>query len=215
MEVTVPVYKEKTKSLSIAIPCWRADIKPKFLFSILKATLDRDLPIIDTYISQNISVDDARIEMVVKTKGDFVLMSDPDMTFTSEDIKKLIKHNKDIIAGLFFQRRAPFKPLMFKKDARRGRYFNIMKYPKGLMEVDAVGTGFILIKRSVFEKLSEPWFLHTNPSKGLSEDLYFCNKAQENGFKIFVDTTVKIGHIGDYEATETDFIKSYCEEHNH
>jgi hypothetical protein len=212
LEVTVPVYKKNIRTLSIGIPCWRADIKPKFLVSLLKSVLDKDLPIIDTYLSQNISIDDSRIEIAKETKGDFVLMSDPDMTFTPEDIKKLMKHDKDIIAGLFFQRSKPHKPLMFQKIEKAKRYVNILKYPKGLIEVDAVGTGFILIKRTVFEKLPMPWFLHTSPEKGLSEDLYFCSKAKENGFKIYVDTTVKIGHIGEHEATEEDFIKTYCED---
>jgi hypothetical protein len=29
-----------------------------------------------------------------------------------------------------------------------------------------------------------------------SEDVYFCNKAIKNGFKVWCDPTIQIGHIG-------------------
>jgi len=81
-----------------------------------------------------------------------------------------------------------------------GRYDTVLDYKDGdLVEVDACGMGCMLIKKSVFEKLEEPYFQYTPRSKTSlqkGEDYYFCEKAKDAGFKIFCDTSVICGHIG-------------------
>lgn len=65
------------------------------------------------------------------------------------------------------------------------------------MQIRGTGLGSALIHRSVFEKMSYPWFkwvLYDNKSQ-LSEDLFFCEKFREIGVPIFVDTRVRCGHL--------------------
>jgi hypothetical protein len=205
LNLTVPDTKPKT--LSIGIPCWRTDIKAEFLKSLVSVLLDRDIPTVDFYIARNISVADARNEIVKRTLGEYLLMVDPDMTFYSKDVKKLLAEGRDIMAGLFFQKRPPFQPLLFNLNETKHMYDPIFDYKDNeIISVDAVGTGFMMIKRKVFQTLKEPWFVYHDPKTGLSEDLYFCKTAKENGIEIFVDTSIKIGHIGEREATERDFL---------
>jgi len=62
----------------------------------------------------------------------------------------------------------------------------------GLVEIVAAGTAGMLIHRSVLVAVGGPrWFEYD----AASEDLLFCNKAVEEGFQIYVDLSVKIGHI--------------------
>jgi hypothetical protein len=66
-------------------------------------------------------------------------------------------------------------------------------------EVCYTGFGFLLIKRGVFECITYPWFEPQHYKIGnvvdfSSEDVSFCKKAQSEGFKIFVDPTVIVGH---------------------
>jgi GT2 family glycosyltransferase len=63
-----------------------------------------------------------------------------------------------------------------------------------LIEVDAVGTGIMLIRKKVFKELPEPWFYFKND---FSEDIMFCKEAKKAGYKIYVDTTLSVGHVGD------------------
>jgi hypothetical protein len=61
----------------------------------------------------------------------------------------------------------------------------------------------MLIKREVFEGMSEPWFdMPWQTTRGyMGEDVFFCKKAQELGYKVYIDHDVshEIGHIGTFE----------------
>jgi len=74
-------------------------------------------------------------------------------------------------------------------NAQAGRY----------VMVDAVGMGFALIHRSMFEQLPKPWFVWNVGS--VSEDFYFCEQAAEK-LKIapLVDMEMKCSHIGVYKV---------------
>jgi len=67
------------------------------------------------------------------------------------------------------------------------------------MSVGAVGMGFCLIKRRVFEELgaSNLWpfaeIMGVN-GKYQGEDITFCARAREKGFEIYLDPNVKVMH---------------------
>ena len=68
----------------------------------------------------------------------------------------------------------------------------------GLIHVDALGSGVLLIHRSVLEAIKPPWFEFRITEEGLilmSEDYDFSIKAKEAGFKLFIDSTAKAGHL--------------------
>jgi hypothetical protein len=89
----------------------------------------------------------------------------------------------------------------------------------GLAEVRHVPTGFMCVRRAVFAKLSHivPHYWTFSPDGGgskefcdfyyagvakqeyLSEDWSFCELARANGFKIYLDTKITLGHIGYWE----------------
>ena len=72
---------------------------------------------------------------------------------------------------------------------------------EGVTEVDALPTGMLLIKPHVFETLARPWFA-TPPNEKLElqgEDYYFCARAKEAGFSIWMDCdlSLQVTHWGD------------------
>lgn len=121
-----------------------------------------------------------------------LLYLDADMSFDKDAIVRLIKRNKDIIGGAYNLRRLPSVTTV-KSDKPLG---------KGkLVTCDAVGTGFMLVKTDVFKKLSHPWFFWESDDKGevlTGEDYWFCRKARQAGYKVWVDLSIKLGHIGDF-----------------
>jgi GT2 family glycosyltransferase len=67
-------------------------------------------------------------------------------------------------------------------------------YPRDqLVEADAVGFGAVLIDTKVFQKVKRPWFI---AATGKGEDIQFCYEARKAGFKVYMDTAAKIGHLG-------------------
>jgi hypothetical protein len=69
-----------------------------------------------------------------------------------------------------------------------------MNYPKDkLVECDAVGFGAVLIKMETLKSVEGPRFMSTC---GTGEDIYFCYLAKKKGFRVFMDTRVKLGHVG-------------------
>ncbi len=62
-----------------------------------------------------------------------------------------------------------------------------------LIECDGVGGGCLLIHRRVFEAIEPPYF-KCNPNTFIGEDFYFCRKARQAGFKIYLDPSILCGH---------------------
>lgn len=142
-------------------------------------------------------------EFALESKMDYMLFIDDDMICPLDLFEKLFKHNVDVVAPLAFMRMAPFYPVMYKVDEgydplQRLEYYqtsSIKNYPKNkLVEVDAVGFGAALIKTEIIKRMEQPWFMSTTKS---GEDLWFCYKAKKDaGARIFMDTSVQLGHIG-------------------
>ena len=57
------------------------------------------------------------------------------------------------------------------------------------------GFGCVLVHRSVFEMMDRPWFQFIKGT--CSEDFYFFVNAHDLGFKLWIDPTIDLGHIGD------------------
>jgi glycosyltransferase involved in cell wall biosynthesis len=132
---------------------------------------------------------------------DYILYIDDDMVLPSDRklFTELVNHDKDIIAPLFFHKGPPHAPLIFKRmiygneGCSYTTFDNILDYKKGLVEVDGVGFGCALVKTDVFRAVEKPYFIYGDTC---GEDLYFCNKAITKGFKVYCDTTLQVGHIG-------------------
>ena len=145
--------------------------------------------------------------------GDYeqLLWIDSDMKHAKDLLTRLEAHDKDIVSALYFQRNYPFYPIMFmENETDKGTtYQMIYNWSRGLMEVDSIGTGCVLIKRKVLEALDFPYCEYTrSPLKEdayIGEDTYLFKKCKAKGFKMYVDTTIECRHlvnnsIGEQEA---------------
>jgi hypothetical protein len=112
---------------------------------------------------------------------------------------------KRIIGGLHFRRGAPYEPCIFLLDDEG--YFAPNEWPKGLLTVEAVGHGTLLVHRSVFEELDYPWWAYPASPEGefVSEDIYFCAKARKAGLDIWCDTTSTSPHVTTSLVDENTF----------
>lgn len=142
-------------------------------------------------------------ERALAIGADYLFMVDDDMIAQADLFEKLYRHQVDIVAPLAFTRNSPYLAVLYSItegwDPLMHRSFITSEWIKNwprqkLVECDAVGFGAVLIKTSVLRKMSPPYFMC---SSGTGEDIWFCHRAKKEAeAKVFMDTTVELGHIG-------------------
>ena len=127
-----------------------------------------------------------------------LLFLDDDMLLPWDTINVLLRHNLPIVAANYPRREPEARPTAQRLD---GTPLFTEPGDAGLVEVAHAGTGCMLIDMRVFDALDLPYFAFTIAENGVGtvgEDVYFCRKAREAGFKIYVDQQLSNGvsHIG-------------------
>lgn len=168
----------------------------------------------------------ARNAMVMSARqdADYVLFNDADIGVEPDALEHLLLHGVDIVAGLCTRRTDPAIPNWREWCEEMQNYGEIVKWreEETLQEVDAVGTGFMLISRQCLEDVAKAyhpelyattgngfWFEfleapHLNQEFG--EDVSFCWKAQRLGYKVWVDTMVQPQHYEFYGYGIKDYM---------
>ena len=149
----------------------------------------------------NGSIADARNEITrqaIDAGCEYLWMIDTDQTYPEDTLPKLLAHNVDICGASVHSRWEPYRTFMLRGEP--GKYLHVgdeVAYSGDLVEVDATGTGCLLIKTSVFEKIPYPWFefSRTEDGKPVGEDINFCSKARKAGIKVHVDSSIEVGHL--------------------
>ena len=148
---------------------------------------------------------------------DYLLWVDDDTMVPETVVEQLLAPQAQIVSGLYFMRKQPYLPVAYRKTDDPNapdRFWNLTSYPKNkVIEVDAVGMGCCLVAREVYDAVSKPWFawqtIDAKPDeydhRALGEDMYFCRRAQQNGYKIMLNTGCVCQHIGEYFYDETLF----------
>jgi len=133
---------------------------------------------------------------------DYLFSVDSDIVLPANTLTKFFNHNVDMVSGVYIQRKPNTEILEIYKHNSHGGVSNVSMQditPYGLHEIDACGFGCVLIKSDVIKKIQYPQFVYTSAvdhAGTISEDIYFCKKAKDQGVKIHVDSTVVCNHIG-------------------
>ena len=160
-----------------------------------------------TYSVRGMNVVGARNKIVARSlKENFThtFFMDSDMIFPDRTLSRLLHHHKDIIGGFYVRKKKDFLPTVMELGFRKGDSY-MTTFPIGLTEVEAIGTGCLLIDNKVFKKVGEPWFEYRASDKGeghmITEDLVFCEKAKKLGFKVWCDGDIICPHVGAFKVT--------------
>ena len=124
----------------------------------------------------------------------YLLFLDSDMIFPPTALLRLLIRRVDIVGATYVKRVPPYDVLgtaLAEQPAEAS----------GLIEMSRIPTGCLLIRMSVFEALTPPFFrFDTDSASGaiLGEDYVFCDAARRAGFRIWCDSTLtqEMGHIG-------------------
>jgi hypothetical protein len=138
------------------------------------------------------------IEQALGADCTHIFFCDDDMAFPPDTINRLLKHDKDIVMGLYLMRSYPHFPAAFDMELAGGynKFMYLTPDVEGLVEITNGGLGCVLIKTEVFKKMERPWVTLGELIKdGWCDDVAFFNRARKAGFRIYLDTECKVGHM--------------------
>jgi hypothetical protein len=177
----------------------------------------------------------------MKSNATHLMFIDADISFNPADIPLMVKADKDIICGIYPKKEinwveieAAVKRGVPPAELSKHTGAFVVNLPNDAqtktgnindpMEIANGGTGFMLIKRGVFEALADKVPSYTNDmyhavdvvrevkiineyfatsideesNRLLSEDYHFCKIAREAGFKVYAAPWATFGHTGSY-----------------
>lgn len=147
--------------------------------------------------------------IIRELEGDWLWVLGDDHVFEPDLLMRLLAHDVDIVVPMCWKRMAPFALVAYMEEGETvlpdGETYPLWKplaaheLPEhGLVPIDGAGGAGMLIKRHVLEALRDPWFENSTGSY-VNEDVNFCLKAREAGFKVLLDVEAQLGHIGTFE----------------
>lgn len=244
----IEITPEQIKSWvpMFAIPCYDRQLTEPFMMSMVQTIMyfkQIGLRFAISTVSDSL-INRARNNLVAKFMANeeftHLMFIDVDLSFKYNDILKMLWHDKEVMTGSY-----PVKDLNWKRveklvkdgvpadklSEKATRFVvnpvqvgqNKIETDNGAIAVHDAGTGFMLIKKQVFNKMFEAYpdlkFKDdTGSLKGkeldntyalfnsyvdedkrfLSEDYGFCRYWQKIGGKIWVDPAIELNHLGRY-----------------
>jgi len=220
-QVQVNVDFLRTTKVHIAMPCYGGMLTESTFMSFIKwANTARQLNIdwtLETMVNESL-ISRARNTLTAKfldmPDATHLFFVDADIGWEPWHLLVLLNRDVDVIGGLYPMKTMPIKWVVNGfEGAEEG--------PDGLQEVSKAGTGFLLMKKHVFEKMkSHPAVKQYKNDIGLdpkfdqhlktyfdtavrqnryySEDWTFCENWRDMGGKIWMDKRVLLRHSGSY-----------------
>jgi hypothetical protein len=171
-------------------------------------------------------------DQFLESEATHLMWIDADIGFNALDIVSMLLADKDIVCGIYPKKEVDWARVaqavkagvppeelsnhagLFAVKLLDDSAGGFAADSDGLLEIAAGGTGFMLIKRGVFDALSEDvsdylpdrkvikefYATTTEPGTGklITEDYHFCRQARSHGFKIYAAPWVRLGHAGTY-----------------
>jgi hypothetical protein len=190
------------------------------------AALPKDLAITESRVFESFGfpTDVARNELcrlfLDKDNAEYLLFLDADMVPPATIVHQLVRHRLPLVSGRYDLKKPPFHTVAMRKTGEGPHHYqSISKLEpvlKGLMPIDAAGAGALLIRRDVLHAVRDlthdRWFAYQMDEKGLmgvSEDMWFFERAKECGFQAMLDADCYSRHIGMFEIDPSWQVEAY------
>lgn len=157
--------------------------------------------------------------MAIQMEADYVFWLDSDMVFPPDTLIRMLdtlkKNDLDILTGLYFRRVPPYTPVLFDQLEMRTKtvcaWSEFKTLPEELFEVGGCGFGCVLMDTGVFLSVQAKHGNMFAPMGNNGEDLAFCMRARDCGYKIYCDPSIVCGHVG-YSVVDDQFYRLYHKE---
>lgn len=219
-QIQVNIDRLKTTHVHIMMPCYGGQLTESTFMSFVRwGNMARELGInwsIETMTNESL-ISRARNTLTAKflthPTTTHLMFIDADIGWEPWHLLVMLDADLDVIGGLYPMKALPIRWCINTFDGAETR--------DHLQEVSKTGTGFMLIKRAVFEQLDshaatkpfrndlgldpalDPYmktYFDTAVRDGryYSEDWTFCENWRDLGGKVWVDTRVQLRHTGTF-----------------
>lgn len=152
----------------------------------------------------------------IEMNADLVLWLDSDMVFEPNLLKDMVKtlqdNNLDMLTGVYYRRVEPYTPVLFDEvtcyEMGAAKTTEFDEIPEGLFEVGACGFGCVLMKSEVLFSVMSKYRDLFSPIGRVGEDISFCWRARQCGYKVIADPSIKLGHASHTIVTK-QFYEAY------
>ena len=156
-------------------------------------------------------------QKAIETGFDRVLWLDSDMVFPHDTLTKLsadMDEGRDFVSALYFTRKEPIKPCLHKElhwivkedgwiDSGATCYYD---YPQDqVFEIACCGFGCVMTSVDLLKRMVSISGTPFSPLMGMGEDTTFCWRATQHGEKLYCDSRIKCGHIGQKVYDELEY----------
>jgi hypothetical protein len=220
-------YDLTGRSIFIALPAYDFKVSLKLAISLARFTQVAGKHGISVHMGSicGCSVVSRARNLLVKDMIDSdatdLLFIDSDINFEPDDIFRLMAWGADpkkgIVAGV---PRTRSENKVYIADLDYDENGELTMNGMGLVRGKRVATAFMLIRREVFEQMmaAHPEWVYKDQRSDrmipclfdfklteegyIGEDFLFCDRARELGFEVWIDPTIKLGHMGvqEYEG---------------
>lgn len=147
---------------------------------------------------------------------ELVMWFDSDMVFNPDTLTRLLTHiddGADMVTGVYYRRTPPFTPVVFEtmdmnEDGQGFTWKEFEKIPDEPFEVAACGFGCVLMRTEMFVSVFAQYGQMFTPIANCGEDIAFCWRARQCGYKIIADPSIGLGHVGHTIITK-EFFETY------
>ena len=200
--------------ISIAVPCMDTVATP-FCYSLAQLQKIGDCYLTMKAGSLIYTSRNSLAREAIEMEADYVLWLDSDMVFPKDTLVRMMdvlqKNDLDILTGLYFRRVAPFSPVLFDQleiDGVEAKYTEFEKIPDKLFEVGACGFGCTLMKTDPFFDVQSKFGNMFAPIGNNGEDVAFCWRARQCGFKVWCDPSIICGHVSN-SVVDDKFFRAF------
>lgn len=246
----LPFEDLRGKHIAIATPCYGGTVYQNYLMSLLKLVYSAQQ--VGVLLSFIIRGGDSLIprtrnsivaEFMASEKYTHLLWVDADVGFEPDAFYRLLRADRDVAAGVYPMKKIAWPETLDDGVTNRAQFeARYTKFPfnpiakkfridtDGFIEVLDAPTGFMLIKREVFETMAAEYpdlkivadrmagleaiqdkiaawdyrffdVMTEESGRYLSEDYAFCRRWQKLGGKIYVDAASNLTHQGGHLYT--------------
>lgn len=123
--------------------------------------------------------------------ADYILWIDSDMSFPGDSLERLMAWRKDIVSVNCVRRGVPPTYTATRYTDSGPQPIPTEPGATGVVAVDGVGFGVMLVNADVFRRLPQPWFTGAfeidSNRQAWGEDQLFCQAATAQGYSVYID----------------------------